>query len=233
MSRRVENLVSVNHLAASTIFTSTGLAWRFPTVEAARQHLRKYEKLIAHWSAALGASDAVVSGGGKEWPVLPHLSPDLNPEISPIAAAPTFRADGDLLIAQHWLNAPLLDVLLELRQTPGIAGLVSWESQKQVVLTQACEELTLGEQLSDSLKYSRQDYWHRPDFERFQRECRQALNQDGSNSIEFRYQAFDPKSGGRWKDIVASYRFIDAHHLGLFQLAHNRSYRPISAPVSA
>lgn len=228
-----QSVMGINQLAAAAIFTPTGLRCQFPNLDAAYRHLRRYEKLLTHWAAMMGANDVQISAGGEELPPLtPRLS-DLNPEVTPIAVAPTFNSDGDLLIAQQWLNSTLLNVLLELRQTPGIAGLVNWQSQKQVVLTPGCQELGLGEQLEDSLKYSRFDYWNLPDLQRFQRECGQALRQDGSNVMEFKYLAFQPETRDDWIEIVGSYRMIDAGNLGLFQLGRNLSYERVAAQVGA
>lgn len=167
----------------------------------------------------------------EEFPITPRLS-NIEPEISPIAAVPQFDGDDDLLIAQQWLNRPLLDVLIEMRQNPGIAALVSWESQKQVVLTQACAQIPIGQQLADCLRYSRHDYWVKADLDRFMRECRQQLSPDGANSIEFQYLTFDPTTGDDWIEIVGRYRFVDAGKLGIFQLGQNISFDHVSAPVN-
>lgn len=218
-----QSLMSISELATEARFTSNGLVWRFPTVESATRHLRKYEKLLAHWGASLEASEINVTGGGEEFPVTPRLS-NLTPEVSPIAAVPQFSSDDDLLIAQQWLNRELLDVLIEMRQNPGIAALVNWESQKQVVLTQACAQIPIGEQLEDCLKYSRHDYWVKSDLDAFMRECRQ------SSSVEFRYLTFDPTTGGDWIRIVGNYRMIDAGNLGLFQLGRNVSFESVEQP---
>lgn len=228
--RRVETLMSINELAAAR-FTETGLLWRFPTDEIAVRHMRRYEKLIAHWAAQMEADEVTVSGGGQEWPVTPRLS-NIAPEVSPIAAVPQFDGDDDLLIAQQWLNRPLLDVLLEMRQNPGIAALVNWQTQKQVVLTQACAHIPIGEQLADCLRYSRHDYWVKADLDQFMEYCRQQLREDGSNAIEFKYLTFDPTTGDDWIEIVGSYRMVDAGKLGLFQLGKNISFERVVAPVA-
>lgn len=229
MNRKLENLMGINELAASARFTPTGLRWQFPTVEVARLHLRKYEKLIAHWAAMMEAENVEVVGGDQEIPVTPRLS-NIQPEISPIAAVPQFDGDDDLLIAQQWLNRPLLDVLIEMRQNPGIAALVNWQTQKQVVLTQACSQISIGEQLSDCLRYSRADYWVSADLDAFMRECRQNLRDDGSNAIEFKYLTFDPIIDDLWIEIVGRYRMVDAGRLGMFQLGQNISFERVVAP---
>ncbi len=231
--RAQQNLMGVNQLAASAIFTPSGLRWQFPTLDAAYRHLRKYEKLLAHWAAVMGAGEVMISGGSEELPAITPRLTNLTPEVTPIAAAPQFGGDDDLLIAQHWLNGTLLDVLLEMRQTPGIAALVSWQSQKQVVLTQACSQIPIGVQLADCLKYTRSAYWVAADLAEFMQRCRQELSQDGSNFVEQKYVTYDPTTGSDWIEIVGSYRFIDAQQLGLFQLGRNLSYRPIESPVTA
>jgi hypothetical protein len=179
----------------------------------------------------MGADEVIVSGGGQELPVTPRLS-NIEPEITPIAAVPQFDGDDDLLIAQQWLNRPLFDVLIEMRQNPGIAALVNWQTQKQVVLTQACAQIPIGDQLADCLRYSRHDYWVKADLDEFMRQCRQQLNDDGSNSLEFKYLTFDPTTGDDWIEIVGRYRMIDAGKLGLFQLGQNISFERVAAPVS-
>ena len=231
MSRKTEHVMTVNQLAASVTFTSTGLVWRFPTVEVARSHLRKYEKLISHWGASLGAADVTVSGGDKEWPVLPHLS-NIKTELSPIVAAPSFDNDDDILVAEQWLNRPMLDAILDIRQNPGIVGLVSWTTQKQVVLSKGCETLTLGDRLRDCLKYSRHDYWVQADLDAYLSRCRQDLNGDGSNVLEHRYTFFNPDYPQQdWTLATTHARFVDAGELGLFQLVRNVGYEKIPAPV--
>ena len=233
MNRAQQNLMGVNQLAASAIFTPTGLRWQFPSLDVAYRHLRRYEKLRAHWAAMMGANDVQITAGSEELPAItPRLS-NLTPEVSPIAAAPQLGSDGDLLIAQQWLNDILLGVLLEMRQNPGIAALVNWESQKQVVLTSACAEIPIGAQLADCLRYTRSAYWKAADLAEFMRRCRQELRQDGSNFIEQKYLTFDPTTGGDWIEIVGSYRMIDAGPLGLFQLGRNLSYQSVAAPAAA
>lgn len=226
-------VMTVNELAAAARFTESGLIWRFPDLAAAKQHRRQYEKLIADWAFRMGATSAIVSGGGKELPVTPRPS-KVKIELTPIAAAPQFEDDGELLIAQQWLNSTLLDVLLEMRNNPGMAALVCWESQNQVVMNQACSQVPIGEQLSDCLRYSRMDYWVESDYSEFELKCRQSLLQDGSNSIEQKYLTFDPTKpdGGDWIELVGRYRFIDAGRLGLFQLGQNVSYERVESPVS-
>jgi hypothetical protein len=223
--------MSINELALAAGFTTTGLRWQFPTVEAARYNLRRYEKLIAHWAAMMGAESAEVFGGNEQFPVTPRLS-NIEPEITPIAAVPQFDGDDDLLIAQQWLNRPLLDVLIEMRANPGIAALVSWATQKQVVLTQACAQIPIGQQLADCLRYSRADYWVKAHLDAFMRECRQQLRDDGSNSIEFKYLTFDPTTGDDWIEIVGRYRMVDAGKLGQFQLGQNVSFERVAAPAA-
>lgn len=230
MRQQQYQLMSITELAVAAQFTPTGLVWRFPTIEAATYHLRKYEKLIAHWAAMMEAHEVNVTGGDEEFPVTPRLS-NINPEVSPIAAVPQFDEDGDLLIAQQWLNRQLLDVLIEMRQNPGIAALVNWKTQKQVVLTQACAQIPIGEQLSDCLRYSRHDYWMASDLDAFMRECQQNLRGDGTNAIEFKYLTFDPTTGDDWIEIVGSYRMVNAGGLGLFQLGRNLSFEHVAAPV--
>ncbi len=227
--RQYQTVMSIHELALATAFTASGMRWQFPTVEAAKRNLRRYEKLIAHWAAMFGAESAEVSGGGQSWGVTPRES-DIVPEVSPIAAVPQFDGDDDLLIAQQWLNRPLLDVLMEMRQNPGIAALVSWQSQKQVVMTQSCAQIPIGQQLSDCLRYSRADYWVKADLDNFMRECRQQLRDDGSNNIEFKYLTFDPTTGDDWIEIVGRYRMIDAGRLGQFQLGQNLSFERVSTP---
>jgi hypothetical protein len=224
-------VMTVNELAAAARFTESGLVWRFPDLAVAKKHLRQYEKTIADWAFRMGATSAIVSGGGQELPITPRPS-KVKAELTPIAAAPQFEDDGQLLIAQQWLNSTLLDVLLEMRNNPGIAALVCWESQKQVVMNQACSQIPIGEQLSDCLRYSRMDYWVQSDFAEFQTKCRQSLRQDGGNSIEQKYMTFDPTSGDDWIEVVGRYRFIDAGRLGLFQLGQNISFEHVAAPAN-
>jgi hypothetical protein len=225
MSRNQLQVMSIFDLAVSTQFQADGMAWHFPTVAAARLHLRKYEKLIAHWAAMFGMPRASVSGGGEEFPITPRLS-NINPEVTPLAAVPQFDSDDQLLIAQQWLNAALLDVLLDMRQNPGIAALVNWDTQKQVVLTRACAQIPIGQQLADCLRYAREDYWVPAHLEEFKRECRQRDN------VEFKYLTFDPTTGDDWIEIVGRYRFVDAGQLGLFQLGRNTSFERVAAPAA-
>jgi hypothetical protein len=232
MSRAQQNLMSVNELAASAIFTPTGLRWQFPTLDEACRHLRRYEKLLAHWGAVLGAHDVQIIAAGEELPTITPRASNVKTELSPIVATPSFSNDDDVLVAQQWLNRPLLDAILDIRQNPGIVGLVSWETQKQVVLSKGCEVLTLGDRLRDCLKYSRHDYWMQADLDAYLNRCRQELNGDGSNVIENRYTFFNPDYPQQdWTRAVTQARFVDAGELGLFQLVRNVDYEKIPAPV--
>lgn len=224
-------IMSINELAASTLFTGSGMAWKFPTADLARLHLRRFEKVLAQWGYMFGARDVEVTGGDKTWRVVPDET-GITTEVTPIVTAPQFDHDGDLLIAQQWLNRPLLDALIELRESPGIAGLVNWQSQKQVVLTQACGQIPIGEQLEDCLRYSRADYWLAADLDEFTRRCRQELREDGSNLIEFKYLTFDPLVADLWIEIIGAYRFIDAGRLGMFQMGRNLSFEEVAAPAA-
>lgn len=138
-----------------------------------------------------------------------------------------------LIVAEQRLNLPLVRVCLDMLEHPEtMSGIISWATQKQVVLTSESDKLKLGESLEETLRYARHDYWLSSDLEDFLRQCRHNLRQDGSNAIEHTYTTFDPTTGDDWVEVKARFRFLDAGRLGLYQAGETLAYRSIPAPVA-
>jgi len=234
--QKLQPVVALNlkQLAVSTKFSSGGLLWEFPNTRTARQHLRVYEAYFSHWGFLCRSPEVTIRAidSGREWKVSPRNRGDMiSSEVSPVIAFQPINDDPDyLLVAEQRLSAPLVAALVELRQSPGIKGVVNWSTQKQVILTTDCSQILIGEELEDCLQFSRQQYWYAQDFESFMQQCHQELREDGSNSIEFRYRTFDPTTREDWIECCARYRMIDAGRLGFYQLAENIDFAPIASP---
>jgi hypothetical protein len=228
--------LTVQELAASVIFSPNGLIWKFENSKLARYHLRQYESLLSHWGYQCQAKEVIVrSSDGGEWTISPreHIQFNIKTEVNPMTAFNPIQDDPTyLLVAEQRLTPPLVAALLDLQQNPGIKAIVNWQTQKQVILTQDCNQIPIGNDLEDCLNYSRHQYWLSADLERFMQQCQQELRQDGSNTLEFKYLTFDPTTGGDWIQIVGRYKMIDAGRLGIYQLGENLSFESVGAPVS-
>ena len=86
--------------------------------------------------------------------------------------------------------------------------------------------------------WSRPQYWYPAHLDAFRRECRQVLNDDGSNTLEYTYWACDAELGlfnrepGNWREFTAVYRLYNGGDGEYYQLAQNLGMRElVEAPV--
>lgn len=115
------------------------------------------------------------------------------------------------------------------------SGLVRLNDNVQLVLTHG-SAISLG--VADASPYTnlrREDYWFPADLESFNREWRQQLREDGTNSIEFSYLALDDPLNDQqeklnWVRCTSRYRLLkDGNQL--YHQAQCLDFVPVPRPV--
>ncbi|NEQ96389.1 MAG: hypothetical protein F6K30_06645 [Cyanothece sp. SIO2G6] len=124
-------------------------------------------------------------------------------------------------------NRPLVETVLGITpalyrqigfflENPATAGgIVRVRDNQLVAMSQASAMHMMNSHTPQSaLNYKREDFWHLPDLENFNQEWQQALQPDGSNSLEFSYLSCNPLIGrerdeeGDWKRYHQRYKLI-------------------------
>jgi hypothetical protein len=154
--------------------------------------------------------------------------------------SPGNDAERFIVCAPHKLPPQIYSQLEEMGNDPGVRAIVHWQTQKQVVMNAACNQIPIGDELEECLNWSRHDYWLKSDLEEngsgFIARCGRELNRDGSNSLVQTYLTYDPvnlRNGGDgdWIRITGEYRFLDCGRFGLFQLGKNLDFGRAAAPA--
>ncbi len=163
-----------------------------------------------------------------------------NMTTTPLIALPGIQ------IGKMRLSRPLLEVLIGFAENPGDrCGVVELETQRQLIVTEASAQMILGreydrlltegkeaeirERVAAATNLRREDYFHLPDLEEFNRETRQRLEPNNPHSsIRLRWRGI-----GRdklWREFHHEYRLVSDDIGRVYHVAKNLESREIAAP---
>lgn len=107
-----------------------------------------------------------------------------------------------------------------LESEDGAWGVVRMSDQRQVLISSGLSpHLLAGVAISETTSgnWERPKFWHPDDLEHWEQEWRSQLNDDGSNSTEFRYRIHKPNSNDPYEWYRSLFRLIQSEN-GLFQI---------------
>ena len=218
-------------LATNVSFTSNTLIIDLPRRVDARAVIIKLENHFALWANLMGKKFAVVRSrlGEVRIPASLAVFDAVKGESMISTQFPGLYLGQEIKIYSSDFLRSLLDLL---ERKDSISGLVRLRDNAQLVLTHG-SALSLGvTDASDYTRLRREDYWHLEDLADFNREWRQQLREDSSNSIEFTYRALDNPldPNGDWVRCVSRYRLLkDGSEL--YHQAECLDFAPIPRPA--
>lgn len=184
-----------------------------------RTLLRLFEVPLATWAKTFDKKHIILKSAGKEVRVPASIAKTRGKMMSNnLTSFPGLYLGGEIKIyTSNFLRS--LSELLE--QKDSSVGLARLRDNAQLCLSQGSAAFMGLADASPLTRLRREDYWNLEDLDSFNREWRQVLREDGSNSIDFKYRALhnplDPSEG--WGLCVTRYSLLvdgsEAYHKAL------------------
>lgn len=224
----------IETLATNAKFTQDAICIDVADIKKFNKVLMAYEVRFARWALMLGKSHTVLRCPKKEFKIPAYLAS--KPGV--MTMTNNIIQKNALLFADVEVNSQLLKLAIDLIENPGKKGIVRLRDERQIILHDECKFSLLGKSTKVANNWSRPQYWHPQDLEEFRRECRQSLNDNGSNTLEYTYRSCDAELGlfnrepGNWREFTAVYRLYDGGDGEYYQLAENLGMRNlVDAPI--
>ena len=188
----------------------------------------KYELRFAFWASVMGKTRTVLKCPHKK------LKIPANYALKGIKYMTNNTNNNVLWFADVAITPQLLRITTELIENPGKKGIVRLRDERQVILHDESKFSLLGKPTKAATNWSRPQYWYPADLVEFRRECKQRLNSDGSNTLEFTYRSCDAELGffdrtpGNWREFTTVYSLYDGGNGDFYQVCQNLGMRELA-----
>lgn len=204
-------------LATHVSFTSNALIINLPGQVDALALIIKQENLFALWAKLMDKKFALVRShlGDFKIPASLAVSDALRRDLimTNTLEFPSLYLGSEIKVYGSNFLRMLLELIERKDENAGIARL---RDNKQLILTAGSARAMGVEDATPLTNLRREDYWNLEDLANFDREWRQQLRVDGTNSIEFTYRALDNPldPNGGWVQQTTRYSlFVDGTEL--------------------
>lgn len=145
--------------------------------------------------------------------------PDLDVPIATLRLMQQFEPLVQVFFADVSLPPSVLKAIAAKSEDSGRWGIVRLQDERQVVMSSGMSGVLLaGVGIDETTQWKRPEFWKLDDLDEFNRDWKQRLNSDGSNSIECRYRIRKPGTQEPWEWYRSSYRLLQGENNLLYQV---------------
>jgi len=161
---------------------------------------------LEHWNCL----QAIARVKGQSDISIPLATLKLMAEFTPLV---------QLFFADTSLPALVLKAAVVKMEEESRFGIVRMRDQLQVLMSSGMSGVLLaGVEIDATTSWKRPEFWNLTQLETFNREWQRSLNEDSSNSMEYRYQIRKPNTQEPWSWYRSNYRLLRGEDGGLYQV---------------
>jgi len=148
-----------------------------------------------------------------------HGQLDIDIPLATLQLMAEFEPLVQLFFADTSLPPMVLKAAVGKMEEESRFGIVRMRDQLQVLMSSGMAGVLLaGVEIDATTSWKRPEFWNLPQLDAFNQEWSRALNEDGSNSMDYRYQIRKPRTEEPWEYYRSNYRLLRAEDGGLYQV---------------